>query len=229
MRRSLGLPHALGLMRPPIPRELAAATLLVAAACSMQDHNPPKAIAWQAAGMSNILDWSGESIPARRIEVMWGSQRDTIVGVLDPPLILVGDTVLLGVRGESASDGRYLFSFGSRRGKLHDFPFPAEIVYNFHDVAISPDGRYWLYLAYDSTQHSEYLAVREWPLGEVVIRSGPVPMCECDVDRHHAHWVTADSFELATLVDTTGWQRVAGSVSRRLTEVDTIHGAPNWH
>jgi hypothetical protein len=218
-----------GAMKAPSLVALAVATLACAAACAVERNASQEAITWQVAGVSYVQSWAGESLPARSIEVAVGSRRDTIVGVLDPPLIFLGDTLLLGVRGDSVSDRRELFAFGSRRAKLRTYPFPSEVVYNFHDVAIAPDGHHWLYLAYDSTAHSDYLAVRVWPDGEVVMKSDSIPQCECDVDRHHAHWVTADSFELATLVSSTEWERVAGSVTRRRFGVDTIVGAPEWH
>ena len=138
-----------------------------------------------------------------------------------------GDSLVGGILGSIQKHGWQFFRYQARSGTLDVTPAPAEIVYYFHDISISPDGRYVLYLAFSRT--GEQAVVRRWPRGPEVLRSPPREPCPCDVDFHHAHWVTRDSFELATMIDTLRWERVAGSVARRRMRIDTILGEPRWH
>jgi hypothetical protein len=147
--------------------------------------------------------------------------------VLEPPPVVVADTLVIGLVGDQADFRRSLFLF--TRAGLVIRPLGQDVGSFFHDISVSPDGRYLLYLGFDTLAHHEFAAVRSLQTDSVVVRSGPTPSCDCDVDLHHAHWVSADSFELVTQVDTLRWERVAGSAGRRSVRADTIMGEPRWH
>ena len=143
---------------------------------------------------------------------------------LDP--VRIGDTLLVGlVVGDS---GRQFFRYDARSHRVALLPLPTDVWFFFNDVAISPAGKYVVYLARIDTANQ--VVVREWPHGSVVVRGPLEPDCECDVDSHHAHWVTPDSFEVATSIDEQRhlWLRVAGNVRTRRVRTDTLRTDPRW-
>ena len=182
---------------------------------------------WREVGESTVLSWDYDSLPALVIQITGGRRPVRVQRVVEPLPFIVGDSLVVGILGSIQKHGWQFFRYQARSGTLDVTPAPAEIVYYFHDISISPDGRYVLYLAFSRT--GEQAVVRRWPRGPEVLRSPPREPCPCDVDFHHAHWVTRDSFELATMIDTLRWERVAGSVARRRMRIDTILGEPRWH
>ena len=168
----------------------------------------------------SLMGWE-----ANNIEVRVGARYDTITGVTFPDPIQLADTALLGLVEDSTGDRR-LFSFSASTRRITYHPLPLDLWHWFTDVSISPDGRLVVYLAASDT--FEQPVVRKWPSGPVLARGPTRPECECDVDRHHAHWVTADSFELATKIGNGRWLRVSGSAPRWLIHVDTLRAEPQW-
>lgn len=203
---------------------------LLVLACALVLLNPAAQgrIQWRRIGTSWVSSMEGDSLEAAQIEVRYGPRRAVIDNVIEPLPFTIGDSLLVGLVGSRTSDHRYTFRFAARTGRIARHRLPRDLVHYFRDVSLAPDGRFLLYLAIDSVRH-ETAVVRAWPSGRLVLRSGSTPSCDCDVDRHHAHWVTRDSFELVTRVDTLRWERVSGSASGRRFHVDTILGEPQWH
>ena len=170
-----------------------------------------------------------EGIEVWRVEVRSPRRTDTLANVVQPwPVAL--DTAVDGVAAAPDGCTRRLFQYSAHTGRVSFYKLPSEMWHYFWDVTVSPDGRHILYLAMDSVGR-ESAVVRRWPAGPVVVR-GPVrDGCDCDVDRHHAHWVTPDSFELATQIGRDNpFERVSGSVRARRVHVDTLNTVEEyWH
>jgi hypothetical protein len=103
----------------------------------------------------------------------------------------------------------------------------------FHDIVPSLDGRYFAYVAEDTTLSAQgaYAVVREIGTGRLVFSSTTRGGCDCDVDMNHARWLAPDSFEIAiSLIDEPGgWEIVAGRASLRRFHVDRVPKEPVWH
>jgi hypothetical protein len=142
---------------------------------------------------------------------------------------MVGDTMVVGfmMDGREFHD-RVTFRYKVAERVLEQFAVPQDVWYFFHDMSLSPDGRYLLYLAMELPDY-EHLSVRSWPAGDEVIAGPQRQLHETDVDLHHAHWASADSFELATRTSNGTWERISGSVVRGTINVDTLRTEPQWH
>ena len=168
------------------------------------------------------------------VEVRTSAGVDTLRNVVAPLPTVAGDTAIIGLAIEdSASTGRTLFIFDVRRRLTRRQSLPSDAWPGQYDIAVSPHGDHLLYIREVSeprTLYSENAVIRRLSSGEVVL-SGPAwRSCECDVDLHHARWVTPDSFEIATgATEGRGWERLSGSVSRRSLHTDTVSAEPKWH
>jgi hypothetical protein len=172
----------------------------------------------------------GEGLQVWRIEVRSPSKSDTLVNIIEPWPVLVGDTALFGVAATPDGCTRRLFHYTPQTGRNTSFPLPVGMWHYFSDVSVSLDGRYVLYLRMD-TLGRETAVVTRWPTGPTLVRGPFRDGCECDVDRHHAHWVTPDSFELATHLGRGDlYERVSGSVRARRVHLDTLKTTDQyWH
>ena len=180
---------------------------------------------------SSTTDWcEGDGIRTWRIEVASTARTDTLQRIVQPWPIVVNDTIVLGVVAVSSDCDRRLFRHNATTGRTIYYRVPADMWGYFWDVSASSDGRYVVYLAMDSIGR-ERAVVRRWPAGSVVILGPLRDGCECDVDRHHAHWVTPDSFELATRISRDDlYERISGVVSQRRVHIDTLTTkAEYWH
>jgi hypothetical protein len=200
----------------------------VAAATACEAARP--ALQWRVIDEREVItSATGDAIRTSTIEVRSGTRADTVDHVADPAAFLVGDSLLVGILWDTSSSSRRFFRYSSRTSRLEALPAPSDLSRYFHDVSISPDGQFVLYVAVVDTNWNEAATVRAWPNGAIVMRGASTPSCECDIDRHHARWATTDSFELATKIDQERYQRVSGSMRRRSLGVDTIRGEPEWH
>jgi hypothetical protein len=180
---------------------------------------------------STTAQWcEGDGIRVWGMEVKGSARRDTLRMVVQPWPRSVGDTMVVGVIAIPTQCDRRLFRYNSADGRISHYNLPPDMWGYFSDVSVSPDARFLLYLAMDRTGN-ERLVIRRWPAGTVVITGPSMEGCDCDIDRHHAHWVTADSFELGTRVSREElYERVSGSVGARRIHVDTLRtDRAYWH
>jgi len=200
---------------------------------------PSRAGVWQAVKhlSLSILDSStigesceGEGTQVWRIEVRSARRTDTLGSVVQPWPFAVGDTAVYGVAVAPDECTRRLLRHSTRTGRTMFYDLPADMWHYFWDVSVSPNGGSVLYLAMDN-RDSEFVVVRALPAGPISLRGPRREGCDCDVDRHHAHWVTADSFELATLIRQGDvYERVSGSLRARRIHVDTVKTSDDyWH
>ena len=186
------------------------------------------ALSWGVIGHTFVSAEFADSIVVSTIEVTAPSFRDTIRNVLAPMPLLIGDSAIVGIAWDTTTASRQFFRVAKENHRVEFLKAPGDLSPYFADVSIGPDGRYLLYLGVDPVAY-ERVIVRRWPNGAVVVRSPSTPSCDCDGDLHHAHWVSADSFEFATQIDAIRWERIAGSVSSGRLQVDTVRGEPDWH
>src|SRR5688572_19207339 len=132
----------------------------------------------------------------RRVEVRSATTVDTIPHVFtDFTPVLVGDSVIVGVRSDSAGNVVGAFHYYARRGQLETLPFPSDLHLGSTDLRFSPDGRHIAYVRVDSLQRAEGV-VREWPAGTVVATTLPLRVPEGDVLRGAARWSSPRDFEI---------------------------------
>jgi WD40 repeat protein len=173
-----------------------------------------------------------DSVVAYRIAVGTPTSQDTLTDVLTPLPILVGDSILIGLRLSRSSEDaahRHLFRRRLSPERLETWPLPSDVWSFYNDVAVSPDGRYFAYVA--GGDSGTVALVRELETGREILRGGAGGGCDCDVDKNHARWFAPDSFEIAVAHIHTerGWQIVAGRASTRSLSVTAVENEPEWH
>ena len=162
----------------------------------------------------------------RRVAVRAGARTDTLLGVLvDAPPVVVGDTVVHGIRAEENLFVE-LFTYDARTRRTRTFPAPADWVP--HAVPkLAPDGRHVAYLAQDAKGQG-YGAVATVPDGRVVYRGPAATMLETDAGVDAITWADADRFEIR--IDLTyqvgGTQRLRGTLQPLRVVVDTLRPLP---
>ncbi len=167
-------------------------------------------------------------------EVRTPTSSDTLRDVVAPLPIAVGDSMVVGLAlDEQAASGRTIVVFDVRRRHVQREPQPSDAWSGQFDIAIAPDGDHLLYVREMTPARSpfgEEAVIRRRSSGEIVVRGPPWRLCECDSDLHHARWITADSFEIATgATEGRGWERLSGAISRKSVHIDTLPTEPNWH
>ena len=215
---------------------LAALVALGVASCSSA--NPPVA---ETRANLRVIDsaqtapsWNltADSVITYRIEVPTPRGRDTLIDVVTPLPILIGDSLVVGLRIATKSEDeaeRRLFRFRISSGDLDIWPLPPDVWGYYNDVVPSPDGRYLAYVA--DSDSGTVGVVRELETGREILRGGRGGGCDCDVDLNHARWFPPDSFEIAVAHrDTQGdWHIIAGRASTRSLTVTRVAKEPGWH
>ena len=213
-------------------RALALALITAPQACRSADRQAAGAVV-QAAVVDSVRRkawWSNDdSMFAYLFEIRTTAARDTVRDVIAPLPKIAGDTVVIGLTvDDTAEHGRSIFVFDARRRRVQHEPFPSDAWPGLTDFSISPDGEHLLYTTWVSHPMGEVAVIRRRPSGEIVVTGPRWPLCECDSDLHHARWVTADSFEIASGAMGV-WERVSGSISRHSLHRDTLRAEPQWH
>ena len=164
------------------------------------------------------------------VEIRATNSADTVRGVVPPLPTILGDTQVMGLRVDTAKYDRVIFTYDARSHRVEDQSLPLDAWPGLFDFSISPGGEYLLYVTWVSGPIGEVAVIRNRRSGERVLTGPRWALCECDSDDHHAHWVTADSFEIARGVSSRSpWERFSGSVSRRSVHTDTLPAEPHWH
>lgn len=170
-----------------------------------------------------------------RIRVTRGKDSVDVSEVIAPLPVLVADTAVAGIKlGTGEGNGRELFRVALPGHRTASWPLPDDMVANFTDVAISPDGQYMAYVAEDH-RGMPVGVVRRFPDGPVVVRGPPAAGCECDTDPNHARWVTSDSFEIAVVNraaasdSAPGWLLTAGRMNPPRERTVGLRDEPAWH
>ena len=191
-------------------------------------------VPWRVVDTAWAPPWdaTADSVPAYRMVVEARGATDTLTHVIEPWPVAVGDSGVAGLRlrfapGDAASR-REIFRLTLPGKRLRTWPVPGDVWYYYRDVAVSPDGQYVAYVGGDPGTHA---VVRRLEGGSVVVRGPVTEPCECDVDRHHARWVSADSFEIAVWGATPqgGWLLVAGRTPTGRFTLDTLLAEPPWN
>lgn len=201
--------------------------ILAALALGCSPAPPPRLTGWLVVpSPDSIVSVDGDPLPTNDLLVFTTVDTQTIHAVLGSP-VQIGDTALVGIRAYPASYQKAVWAVTPGRNRTTTVAIPEDAWPFFQDVSVSPNGAYLLYLA--AGRDKEWARIVELATRKV-IRDGPsAPACECDVDRHHGRWVTADTFQLATRLDTLRWSRVTGSVNTGTVTIDTLLAEPDWH
>jgi len=211
---------------------------VVLQACSRDVRTLPPSTTFRAAVIDSVRSkawWSDDdSMFTYLFEVRTAASLDTLRDVVPPLPTIVGDTLVIGLAlDDKAATGRTIIVFDVRRRQIQQQQLPADAWPGQFDFAVSPDGDHLLYvgeLSAPKYAYGEAAVIRRRSSGEVVLTGPEWRPCECDSDLHHARWVTADSFEIATgAIEAEGWERLSGSVSRRSLHTDTLAAEPKWH
>jgi hypothetical protein len=209
---------------------------VVAQACTARPDAPSASnrVAWHVVDSTPGPSWDAttDSVTTYQVVVEARGATDTVEHVIEPWLVVTGDSGIAGLRlrfqpGDPAVH-RELFQLTLPGERLRTWLAPSDVWYFYHDVAVSSDGRYVAYVGGEPGTHA---VVRRLDRDSVVIRSPVTEPCECDVDRHHARWVSADSFEVAVWGATPrgGWLLVAGRAHPARLTLDTLTAEPRWH
>jgi len=211
---------------------------IVPQACRRGERTLPPSTTFRATVIDSVRSkawWSDDdSMFTYLFEVRTAASLDTLRDVVPPLPTIVGDTLVIGLAlDDKAATGRTVVVFDVRRRQIQQQRLPADAWPGQFDFAISPDGDHLLYvgeLSAPKYPYREAAVIRRRSSGEVVLTGPPWRSCECDSDLHHARWVTADSFEIATgATEGRGWERLSGSVSHRSVHTDTLTAEPKWH
>ena len=178
--------------------------LLAAAECRGSEPAPP-AVAAQAGPEritavalvdSVAFDAGPTSGVLHRVEVQLSGRRDTIPGVLtwDPPGLLA-DTAVVGFSYDQDSvTGIFLYTPARRSVTRRALPRSLrDFVPAFATPSFAPDGRSFLYVAYDSGQDSVRPTLRSWPALEVMATGPGVPVGATDVPPYSTEWHGQDT------------------------------------
>jgi hypothetical protein len=174
-------------------------------------------------------DESTDSLDVYRVAVRASGGADTLREVLPPWPVFVDDSTLWGLRRATDSAKRVLFRWRGPHRALSTWSLPADVLYGFEDVMISPSGQYLAYVGRENG--GPYAAVVAVPGMTTLWRSEEVGGCDCDVDVSHARWVTADSFEIAVVssANLRGWAVFRGSAAGRRGSTSYQATEPDWH
>jgi len=213
-----------------------AAILVIAAACEFQRGGAQGAeITVVDSALVPIWDTPGDSGTVYTVEVVSGGRTQRVRDVVVPLPTVVADTLVVGliqVSEDSVPEERRIFRLNLGNGVMQTLRVPADAWAFFHDIVVSPDGRYIAYVAADSSEDSQdtFAVVRELESGRIVARGPAGAGCDCETDSNHARWIAPDSFEIAVeQVDPRReWQRISGRVGGRI-RVDTLRIEPQWH
>ena len=178
--------------------------LLAAAECRGSEPAPP-AVAAQAGPErisavalvdSVAFDAGPTSGVLHRVEVQLSGRRDTIPGVLtwDPPGLLA-DTAVVGFSYDQDSvTGIFVYTPARRSVTRRALPRSLrDFVPAFATPSFAPDGRSFLYVAYDSGQDSVRPTLRSWPALEVMATGPGVPVGATDVPPYSTEWHGQDT------------------------------------
>lgn len=205
-------------------------------ACTARPDAPSltRRVTWHVVDTTWGPAWDAmtDSVATYRVVVEARGATDTIEHVIEPWPVVTGDSGVAGLRLRFQTGGpageREIFQLALPGERLRTWPVPSDVWYFYHDVAVSPDGQYVAYVGGDPGTHA---VIRRLDPDRVVIRGPVTEPCECDVDRHHARWVSADSFEVAVWGATPqgGWLLVAGRAPPGRFTLDTLPTEPRWH
>ena len=164
-----------------------------------------------------------------RVELRSGATIDTVPAVLtDIVPVLVGDSLVIGIRFDSLGNVLGAFQYYARTGRLELVPIPSDLHLGATDMRFSPDGRHLAYVRFDSLQRAEGI-VREWPSGTVVARTPSLKVPVGDALRGAARWTSPTDFEL--MVDpfettVNRWVRFRGKLGVPGLVIDTATALP---
>jgi hypothetical protein len=193
---------------------------------SLQDAPPSWSITDSV--LTDTWDLMGEH-HVYQVRLILRSRTAIVRGVVQPLPIVIGDSVIAGVRQSPASGERELFLWNGRSSRPRFYAVPDDVWAFFTDLAIAPDGSHLAYVGMDKRSGAIYAAVRRWPAGDLVVRGPDHPNCDCDVDLNHARWVGPDSFEIAVPGPGRRYTRFSGNPRARALHQDTLSQEPQWH
>jgi hypothetical protein len=211
---------------------------VVTGACSPRDNGDEPQVAVRVIDSAYAPTWepTADSGTIYRVEIRSPAGVDTIGNVVPPFPTVTGDTLVVGllqVSEDSSTPERKIFRLRLGQHRVETLPVPSDVWSSFHDVVVSPDGRYLAYVAEDTTPSipATYGLVRELATGAIIIKGPGGGGCDCDVDTNHARWFAPDSFEIAVSHENTDnvWLLLSGVASARRLHVDTLSEEPNWH
>lgn len=216
-----------------ICRVLLLSVLGQACAASQDEPSAADEVTWRVVDTTWGPSWDAkaDSIATYRVVVEVSGATTTLEHVLEPWPVVTGDSGVAGLRlrfqpGDPAG-ARELFRLTLPANRFRTWSMPEDVWYFSRDVAISPSGEYIAYVAGDPGTHA---VIRRLDRDSVLIRGPVTEPCECDVDRHRARWVSADSFEVAVWGATPlgGWLLMAGRAPPGRFTLDTLPEAPRW-
>ena len=177
--------------------------------------------------------WNPMAESARHftVAILTDTGVDTLRHVIEPLPILQTESVVAGVAFDTVAHGRRLFRYDVDARAVTYAPLPQDVGFFFHDVSVSPNGQFVLYLArgIGDMEGKERFVIVPWE-GTLPVISGPWwDGCDCDVDRYHARWISADRFQVAKSVGRRSWARITGSLVDGQFVTDSVDAEPDWH
>lgn len=186
-------------------------------------------MSWRVVDSVLVGPWNPMDDPsyAFAVEVRVGARVDTLERLID--FESVNSTgalfIAIGVQGDELETARQVVLADAVRSRRIDVP--DDVYYNFHDLAVSPDGRYLAYVA-----SGTIASISDLFSGERVFQSAPAQKCDCDIDFSHARWITADSAEFALddqNASEPGWRIIGVHLRPLRATVSSSKTEPDFH
>ena len=184
--------------------------------------------------MDTTAHWNpmGEELQTYAIEVRIAGRTDTLRRIVQLELLHVTDSIVTAIGVDISAEGADRTIIVDRASGVTRFPVPSDVYYNYHDLAVSPDGHHLAYVAAQTNPYGLTAVVHNLDTGAEVYRSRLTARCDCDVDFSHAQWRSADSVDVA-VDDSNGPERRWLIASVRLrplaASVNVVPTEPDWH
>lgn len=171
-----------------------------------------------------------DSVAVYRVAIVGPSGADTLANILPPWPVIVGDSIVWGLRKADGQAVREIFRWSRQTKRMDTRSLPSDLLGDYHDVMISPRGEFVAYVANEDSGGA-YGVVRALDSQRLLWRGPTAAGCECDIDLSHARWVTPDSFEIAVVSTSNnrGWAIAAGSAAAHQARVLYSPVEPAWH
>ncbi|MDP9351808.1 MAG: hypothetical protein M3P51_09760 [Chloroflexota bacterium] len=179
------------------------------------------------------IDREIDELVAHRVVLDWGTQADTIPGVLATAApALTADERLVGL-GYSTQGVLYAYAYDLQARRLHRLTLPEDLDHFLSEPSLSPDGRYLAYVAFPG-QGKGQPVVRSWPESRIICKGPRVQLPASNYFVNGVEWKGSEFRIYMDLGDSAhdasagpppphkGWLRAQGSLSRRNLTIDTV-------
>ena len=157
-----------------------------------------------------------------KVEVTFGSTVDTIPGLftsLNP--VATSDGTIHGIGMTEGGEAKTGYDYDSRTKRLTVFPLPSDVNGFFHEIVLSNDAKYVVYVAHVRSGQT-WAVVRSWPSMALVTRTPPSEGYPSDVGYDQVAWLGPDHFRVSYRIKSGPSIVVEGDSRSGRMKVDTV-------